>query len=267
MGVLNVTPDSFSDGGRFAAVGAAVAQGLALCAAGADLLDIGGESTRPGYTRVPADEQIRRIVPVIRELAGQVPATISVDTTRAEVAAAALDAGASWINDTSALTEDEGLAMVAAESGAPIVLMHRFDPPRRAEDRPPPGRALVRQIADALRARVEHAIRRGIARHRIVLDPGIGFGTLADDNLAMHAFVDELRELDLPLLFGTSRKSFLGGLSRAADADRLAATAGSVACLAMAGVEILRVHDVAAMRDVVTVVDAVRAARDAGGDA
>jgi dihydropteroate synthase len=260
MGILNVTPDSFFDGGRYDDPSRAVAQGEAMVAAGADVLDVGGESTRPGHARVSADEQIRRVVPVVRALAEAVRVPISVDTTLAAVARAALDAGASWVNDTTAFRQDPGLADVCADRGCPVVLMHRFDPPRREGAGHGSGRAVVRAVVENLGERVAFAVDRGIARERIVLDPGVGFGTLSADNLAMHAFVDELRALRLPLLFGTSRKSFLGHVTGKEVGDRLLATAASQACLALAGVEILRVHDVAEMRDVVTVADAIRAA-------
>jgi dihydropteroate synthase len=259
MGILNVTPDSFFDGGRYDELDAAVAQGRALVDAGADVLDVGGESTRPGHDRVPADEQIRRVTPVIRALAQAVDVPISIDTTLGPVAAAALEAGASWVNDTTAFRQDPGLADVCAAHGCPVVLMHRFDPPRQDAD-DLTGRALVRAVAAALAERVAFAVDRGIDRNRIVLDPGVGFGTLSADNLAMHAFVDELRALDLPLLFGTSRKSFLGHVTGREVGDRLFATAASQACLALAGVEILRVHDVREMRDVVAIADAIRSA-------
>ncbi len=259
MGILNVTPDSFFDGGRYDELDAAVAQGRALVDAGADVLDVGGESTRPGHDRVPADEQIRRVTPVIRALAQAVDVPISIDTTLGPVAAAALEAGASWVNDTTAFRQDPGLADVCAAHGCPVVLMHRFDPPRQ-DAAAPTGRALVRAVAAALAERVAFAVDRGIDRNRIVLDPGVGFGTLSADNLAMHAFVDELRALDLPLLFGTSRKSFLGHVTGREVGDRLFATAASQACLALAGVEILRVHDVREMRDVVAIADAIRSA-------
>ncbi len=264
MGVLNVTPDSFFDGGRFVDVAAAVAQGLALAEAGADLIDVGGESTRPGHVKVPAAEQIERVVPVIRALAAETTVPLSIDTTLAAVAEAALDAGAHWVNDTTALRGDPALAALCAERRCPVVLMHRFEPTRSPQSSPPPGRALVQQVVARLAERVDAAVAAGIAETSLVLDPGIGFGTLAADNLAMHAFVGEFRGLGRPLLFGTSRKSFLGAATGRAAPDRLAATAASVALLARAGVEILRVHDVAAMRDVCAVVDAVCGMTDAG---
>ncbi len=261
MGVVNLSPDSFQAVGRHATAEAAVTHARALCDAGADLVDVGGESTRPGHSRVPAPEQIRRVVPAIEALRSTLTVPIAVDTTLAAVARAALDAGADWVNDTSAFRHDPELAGLCAERRCPVVLMHRFEPPRRTGDEPPAGRRLVRGIAMALAERVRFAVARGVDRSRIVLDPGIGFGTRPDDNLSMHAFVDELRAPGCPLLFGTSRKSFLGYVTGRPEADRLWATAGSVAWLAAQRVEILRVHDVAEMRDVVAVVDAVASIR------
>jgi len=200
----------------------------------------------------------------LRKLSGAPGPPISVDTTLAEVARSALDAGAAWINDTAALGQDPALADLAAERGAPLVLMHRFEPPRRPGDAPR-GRALVRRIADALAERTAFAVRRGVAPERIVLDPGVGVGTLVEDAVALHRCVEELRGPGRPLLFGTSRKSFLGELTGRTVGDRLAATAASVAWLAQQGVELLRVHDVAAMRDVVAVIDALRSAAAGGG--
>lgn len=259
MGIVNVTPDSFSDGGRYLDCDAAIEHGLALVAAGADVLDVGGESTRPGHVPVPAALQIERVVPVVEALTMRVDVPIAVDTTRTEVAAAGLAAGASWINDTTALAHDEGIADLAAREGAVLVLMHRFDPPRTAGARPAPGRELVKLVAEHLAAAVATATAHGVPRKSLVVDPGVGFGTLHEDSLAMHVFVDELRALGLPLLFGTSRKSFLGHVTGKPVAERGHATAASVAWLASRRVELLRVHDVAAMRDVVAVVDALAA--------
>ena len=262
MGVLNVTPDSFSDGGRFVDPGRAVAHGLELVEQGADVLDVGGESTRPGHVPVDADEQIRRVVPVVEALRAATDVPISIDTTRAAVARAALDAGASWVNDTRALADDPELAPLCAARDCTVVLMHRFDPPRRAADGGGDPRAVARLVADRLAARARAAQEAGIRAERLVLDPGVGFGTLPEDAVALHAFVDELRRPGLPLLFGTSRKSFLGHLTGRPVDDRLAATAASIAVLAVAGVEWVRVHDVGTMRDVVAVADAVRRLRE-----
>ncbi|MEZ5962996.1 MAG: dihydropteroate synthase [Planctomycetota bacterium] len=257
MGILNVTPDSFSDGGRFADHALAAAHGTALARAGAAVIDVGGESTRPGYTPVADEEQIRRTVPAIAILRQETDALISIDTTRSAVAEAALAAGADLVNDTSALQEDAGLADVIAASGCQVVLMHRFAPPRSAADR---GPALA-EIRDALAARVEFAQRRGIAQDRIVVDPGIGFGTRADDVPAILAHIEDLRSLGCPLLVGPSRKSFLQPLTEKPVGERAFGTAAAVAALTLAGVELLRVHDVAAMLDVVRVAAAIRNAR------
>lgn len=261
MGILNVTPDSFSDGGRFLDRDAAIAHGLELVHEGADVLDVGGESTRPGYERVDPEEQLSRILPVIAGLRKEVAVPISVDTTRATVAAAALDAGGDWINDTSALTEDPEMADLCAARNCTVVLMHRFAPSRKGTSGPPEGREMVSLLVKTLAARLEDAVSRGIAPDRIVLDPGIGFGTRPEDNPEILARIDMLRELSRPLLAGPSRKSFLGELTGRPPAERLPATAAAVTALALAGVEIVRVHDVAAMVDVVRVADAIRMGR------
>ncbi len=263
MGVLNLTPDSFSDGGRFADAERAVAHALAMVDAGAAVIDLGGESTRPGHAPVPALVQIERVLPVLSALRSRTAVPISIDTTSAEVAATALGAGADWINDTSALAADPGMAEVVAERGCPVVLMHRFAPPRAPGADPAPGRALVRGIGERLAARLAAALAHGIAAERILLDPGVGFGTLPADNVAICAHVGELRRLGRPLVCGPSRKSFLGVVTGRAVGERAFATAASVAALALAGVELVRVHDVGAMRDVAVVADAIRAAAEA----
>lgn len=261
MGVLNVTPDSFSDGGLFEDVDAAVGHALAMVEAGADVLDIGGESTRPQHEIVPPAQQMDRVLPVIEAVRARVDVPISIDTTKASVASSALDAGADWINDTSALLDDAEMAAVAAERGCPIVLMHRFDPPR-SDGAPVTRSAVMGQIVDNLRGQVEAARQRGIDESRILLDPGIGFGTLAEDNLLIHAHIGDLQDLGRPLVVGPSRKSFLGHLTGKPTSGRLAATAACVAILALRGVALVRIHDVDAMRDVVTVANAIRTADD-----
>lgn len=254
MGVLNVTPDSFSDGGRFAEIAAATTHGLSLVRDGAAIVDVGGESTRPGYVPVSADEQIRRTVPVITDLRRGTDALISIDTTRAAVAEAALAAGADIVNDTSALSEDDELAEVVAHRGCKIVLMHRFTPPRSAHDES----SVVAGILEGLSERIRYATQRGIDRTQIIVDPGIGFGTRPGDVPEIMARIAELRQLDCPLLVGPSRKSFLHELTGRAVGARDFGTAAAVAALTLAGVEVLRVHDVAAMLDVVRVAAAIR---------
>ncbi|MHC4516345.1 MAG: dihydropteroate synthase [Planctomycetota bacterium] len=260
MGVVNVTPDSFSDGGRFLDPEAAIAQGLRMVREGADVLDVGGESTRPGYVPVAPAQQLERILPVIAGLRQQVDVPISVDTTRAVVAAAALDAGADWVNDTTALQEDPEMAELCADRGCTVVLMHRFVPSRKQTSGPPSGRDMVALLVRNLAARLQEATSHGIREDRIVLDPGIGFGTRSQDNLELLARIGMLQHLQRPLLAGPSRKSFLGELTGKPPAERVAATAAAVTALALAGVEIVRVHDVAEMVDVVHVADAIRLA-------
>lgn len=260
MGVINVTPDSFSDGGRFLDPDAAIVHGLTLAREGADVLDVGGESTRPGHERVSPEDQLARVLPVIEGLRGQVDIPLSVDTTRATVAAAALDAGADWINDTSALTEDPEMADLCADRNCTVVLMHRFVPDLKAASGPPTGKDMVARLVQDLATRLERASSRGIQKERIVLDPGLGFGTRAADNPQILARIHMLEELSQPLLVGPSRKSFLGELTGRPPAERLWATAAAVTALALAGVEIVRVHDVGAMVDVVRVADAIRMA-------
>jgi len=255
MGVLNVTPDSFSDGGRFTDPAAAVAHGLALVQAGAVIVDVGGESTRPGHAPVAAKEQIRRVLPVIEALHAQGVRT-SIDTTRAEVAAAAVAAGAELVNDVSALQEDPALAEVVADTGCSVVLMHRFAPPRTRADRADPLAAILATLA----ARVDHAVAMGIAHSRIIVDPGIGFGTRADDVPVILSRIGALRQLGCPVLVGPSRKSFLQALTGRPVGEREFATAAVVAAMTLAGVELLRVHAVAAMLDVVRVASALKTA-------
>ena len=258
MGILNVTPDSFSDGGQYLEPDAALAQGLRLVSEGAHILDVGGESTRPGHQPVPAGEQLDRILPVIRALNQEVSVPISVDTTRAEVAAAALDAGAHWINDTSALRGDPELGAVAAAHGCPLVLMHRFEPARAEHS--PRGPALVETITNHLAQALDRARAAGVADQQLLVDPGLGFGTAMMDNPTILAHLALLRRLGRPLVVGPSRKSFLGHLTgRRADTWGYG-TASAVATIALQGVEVIRVHDIAAMADVVAVADAIRAA-------
>jgi dihydropteroate synthase len=265
MGVVNVTPDSFSDGGSYLDEGAAVAHGEALAEAGADLLDVGGESTRPGSARVPVEEELRRVVPVIRRLAGA-GHLVSVDTSRHEVARAALEAGAVLVNDVSGFTWDPALPHVVAEAGAACCLMHVQGTPDTMQRSPSYG-DVVEEVLAHLSRSVALAERAGIARERVWVDPGIGFGKTSGHNLLLLRRMSELRVLGCALLVGTSRKSFLGALvGGKPPADRLWATLGSVAALAARGdADVVRVHDVAEVKDALAVADAVRMAGD-GGD-
>lgn len=264
MGVLNVTPDSFSDGGRFFDRERAVARAQEMIAEGADMIDVGPESTRPGADDVPADEQIGRAVGVIRAIREFDPqVVISIDTRLGSVARAALDAGADMINDTSALRDDPALVTVAAESGAAVVLMHRRGTPKVMQaGGGPEYHDVIADIRNFLAARMQFAEQHGVDRSRIILDPGIGFGKRVNDNLMILRELPQFADLGRPLLVGASRKRFLGallGLDR--PEERLA---GSLACAALAtmsGAAILRVHDVRATVEVIRTCVAIRNAR------
>lgn len=262
MGILNLTPDSFSDGGRYPDHNAAIAHALQMLEQGADILDIGGESTRPWAQSVPAAEQIARVVAVIRALREQIPPTtpISIDTTLATVARAALDAGASWINDTSAGADDPNMLPLAAERAVPIALMHRLGKPAQMQADPRYG-DVVRDVCDALATRVDAALAAGIREEQIMLDPGIGFGKLPVHNLTLLARLDALVALGFPVLLGTSRKGFMAticGLS--ATADRMPATCATTTIGVMAGVAVFRVHDIAGNRQAADLAWAIRQA-------
>jgi dihydropteroate synthase len=256
MGVLNVTPDSFSDAGRFAALDAAVAHAEAQIAAGADLIDIGGESTRPGALPVAPDEQIRRVVPVIERLARQ-PVILSIDTTRATVAGAALDAGAQLVNDISAGGDDPAMLPLIARARVPIVLMHMQGTPLTMQENPHYG-DVVEEVAGFLRQRLQAAVDAGIDPSGILFDPGIGFGKTAGHNLELIRRLDELSHLGRPLVIGTSRKGFIGRITNEPEPSRrLFGTAASVAWSVAHGAGIVRVHDVGPMKQVVQMVSAI----------
>jgi dihydropteroate synthase len=262
MGVLNVTPDSFSDGGRFYDFGKALAHAEEMIAEGADIIDVGGESTRPGSDPVTAEEEARRVVPVIERLAANARVALSIDTTKSEVARAALAAGAEIVNDISALRFDFRIADVAAEAGAGLILMHSRGTPATMQKLPPVADAL-REVAQGLRASVAMAERRGVRRGQIAIDPGIGFGKTAGQNVELVARLDRLAAEfdDLPLVVGTSRKSFVGKLLGGAPADRrLHGTMASVTAAILAGAHVVRVHDVRACVETARVADAIRAA-------
>ena len=262
MGVVNVTPDSFSDGGVFLREDAAVAHGEQLAAAGADLLDVGGESTRPGAARVPVEEELRRVVPVIRRLTGA-GALVSVDTSRHEVARAALEEGAVLVNDVSGFRWDPLLPAVVAEAGAACCLMHVQGTPETMQHAPAYADVLEEVMA-SLAGSLALAAAEGIPRSRALVDPGVGFGKTAAHNLVLLRRLGELRALGCGVLVGTSRKSFLGKLCGDKPVgERLWATLGSVAAVAARGdADIVRVHDVAEARDALAVADAIREASD-----
>ena len=256
MGIVNVTPDSFSDGGQWFDAEAAVQHALQLVEDGADLLDIGGESTRPGADPVPVDGELRRVIPVIERLASRTQVPISIDTSKAEVARAALAAGAAVVNDISGLTFDPQMPKVCAESGAGVVCMHIQGTPQTMQANPH-YEDIVREIRDYFRSRLTMLEQEGIPRERIVLDPGIGFGKTAEHNLEILSHVRVFHELGRPVLIGHSRKRFLKKvLGRPLDEFSFG-TVGVSLALALQSVDLLRVHDVRATRDALLAFHAV----------
>jgi len=256
MGVLNVTPDSFSDGGQFLDAERAIAHGLEMVADGAAIIDVGGESTRPGSESVPPGEQIGRVVPVIEGLARQTNVPISIDTCDVEVAQAALGAGAAIINDITALA-DEGLARLAGEAEVPVVLMHMRGTPATMQSEPHYD-DVVGEVLHFLLERARRTEASGIPSERIFIDPGIGFGKTLAHNLSLLRYIDRFVATGYHVLVGTSRKRFIGALTgREPPQDRVFGTAATVALSAAAGVSVVRVHDVGAMRDVVRVTGAI----------
>jgi dihydropteroate synthase len=255
MGVVNVTPDSFSDGGLYLDPEAAIAHGRELFASGAEILDVGGESTRPGAEPVAAEEELWRVVPVIQGL-GDLDCEISVDTSKAAVAAAALDAGATIVNDVTALRADPEMAPLCAERGATVVLMHMLGEPRTMQQ-DPCYEDVVAEVKAFLAERLAAAVVSGVAEERVWLDPGIGFGKTAAHNMELLRRLGELRELGRPLVVGTSRKSFIGKLDGSAADERLGGTIASSVLAAAEGAEVLRVHDVAELRQALAVAAAI----------
>lgn len=265
MGILNVTPDSFSDGGQFLTLDKALAHAERMISEGADIIDIGGESTRPGGEPVSTEQEIDRVVPVIEALAKRLSTPISVDTTKSEVARAALDAGAAIVNDVSALRFDFYVADVAARAGAGLVLMHSRGTPATMH-RLPPVAEIMEEVTSSLRASIHMAERRGVKHESIVIDPGIGFGKSQEQNIELIARLDELIAVfpDLPLLIGTSRKSFIGKIladesgAPAPAPDRLYGTLATITAAILRGAHIVRVHDVAAAAKTAKVADAIK---------
>jgi dihydropteroate synthase len=254
MGVVNVTPDSFSDGGEFLDAERAIEHGRLLVAEGADIVDVGGESTRPGSAGVSAEEELSRTQPVVQGLAGVAP--VSVDTSKAAVAEAALDAGATVVNDVTALRSDPDLAPLCADRGCELALMHMLGDPRTMQDDPRYD-DVVDDIKAFLTERIEVAVAAGVDEERIWVDPGIGFGKTADHNLELIRRLGEFRDLGRPILFGSSRKSFIGKLTGAKVGDRIGGTIASTVIAYANGAEVLRVHDVAPMRQALTVAEAI----------
>lgn len=264
MGVLNVTPDSFYDGGRFLEPGAAVEGALRLAEEGADLVDVGGESARPGAPPVPVEEELRRVLPVLERLAARrFPVPLSIDTAKAAVARAAVAAGAALVNDVRGLA-DAAMAEAVAEAGVPVVLMHARGTPADMQ-----SRAAYRDVVGEVTAELGQALARaaaaGVPAGRVILDPGLGFAKTAAHNLALLRRLRALRSLGRPLLVGPSRKSFIGQITGAAVGDRLAGTLAAVAAAVLAGADFVRVHDVAAARQAARLAAAVRDADPAPG--
>jgi dihydropteroate synthase len=258
MGVLNLTPDSFSDGGRFSDVGAAVSRAEAMAASGAAVIDIGGESTRPGSQPVSSEEQIRRIVPVIHALSGRLPAVLSIDTTRAAVAEAALDAGANLINDISAGRDDPDLLPLVSRREVPIILMHMRGTPATMQIRPTYG-DVTSEVIQFLRERITAASVAGIAPSAVLIDPGIGFGKTTEHNLELLCRLREFVTLGFPIVVGASRKRFIGQITgEDLVSGRPFGTAATIAWSLINGASLVRVHDVEPMSQVVRMIEAIQ---------
>ncbi|HUJ39145.1 MAG TPA: dihydropteroate synthase [Candidatus Acidoferrales bacterium] len=257
MGVLNVTPDSFSDGGRYLDAGAAMGRALEMEAEGADIIDVGGESTRPGSEGVRAETELGRVLPVIEGLRGRLKIPITIDTRKAEVARAAIRAGAEMVNDVSALRDDAEMGEVVRRAGVPVVLMHMRGRPKTMQQKPF-ARDVMRDVTRGLREAMERARRAGIPRPRVILDPGIGFGKSTEQNCELLARLPELARLGCPLVVGTSRKTFIGKLLGGVEEEqRVWGTAATVAAAVLGGAQIVRVHDVREMAEVVRIADAI----------
>jgi dihydropteroate synthase len=256
MGIVNVTPDSFSDGGRHSSTDAAVEHALRLAAEGADFLDVGGESSRPGAKPVSLDEELARVVPVIRGLVPQTDVPISIDTTKAEVAREALQVGAAVVNDIMA-ARDPGMAEVVREFGAGMILMHMQGTPETMQTNPT-YRDVVAEVRDYLAERVAALVAAGVSPERLAIDPGIGFGKTSAHNLTLLRHLDALQALVRPVVLGVSRKGFVGEIARRRVAERLAASlAAACYCAARGTAQVLRVHDVAATVDAAKVIGAI----------
>jgi dihydropteroate synthase len=265
MGVLNVTPDSFSDGGHYLEPKAAIERAIEMENLGADLIDIGGESTRPGSEGVSEEEELRRILPVLNGLCGRIRVPISIDTSKSEVAEAALEAGAEIVNDVTGLRKDPHLASVARSRKVPIILMHSRGQPQTMQ-KMPFAHNVMRDVSSGLRKSVAIARRAGVPKSQIVLDPGLGFGKSYDQNFELIRRVPDLARLGYPLLIGASRKSFVGkALGGAPKSGRAWGTAATVAAAILGGAHIVRVHDVAEMKEVARVADEILQASSAPG--
>jgi dihydropteroate synthase len=256
MGVLNVTPDSFSDGGRFFDSSRAIDHGLRMAEQGADIIDVGGESSRPGSDAVSLDEELRRVLPVIEGLTSRLEIPVSVDTYKAQVAEQAIEAGAQMINDISGLRFDPQMSAVAARYDTPLIIMHIKGSPKTMQQAPLYDDVMGEIIA-YLREGIERAEQAGVDPHQVVVDPGIGFGKRIQDNLVVLNRLDDLTILERPILIGTSRKSFIGAVLKQEVDQRMIGTLATVAVSALKGAHIVRVHDVPPSRQTIDMVDAI----------
>lgn len=257
MGILNVTPDSFFDGGAYFSLRDAVNHGLSLARDGADIVDVGGESTRPYSDPLPLDEEVRRVIPVIKALAQETGLTISIDTYKSAVAQLAIEAGATMVNDVSALRFDPGMGPLVAEAGLPIVLMHMKGTPQDMQVNPTYG-DLIGEIVVFLRKAVEKAESFGIRKELVIIDPGIGFGKSFDDNLKILRDLDAFSSLGQPILTGTSNKAFIGHTLGLPPDSRDTGTMATVSAAVMNGANIVRVHNVKAAKETVRMIDAIK---------
>jgi dihydropteroate synthase len=257
MGILNVTPDSFSDGGLFYSPQKAIEHGLQMVDEGADLIDIGGESTRPGSAAVSAHVELKRVVPVIEGLIGKTKIPLSIDTKKSRVARLAVDSGAEIINDVSALNGDRNMAKTVSETRAAVILMHMRGKPRNMQEGNLDYDNLMGEITDYLRKSRDKAVKAGVEKESIIFDPGIGFGKTPEDNYKIIKNLSWLKALGMPVMIGTSRKSFIGKATGDEPSERMEGTAATVAAAITNGCHIVRVHDVAAMRKVAAVMDAI----------
>ena len=256
MGVLNITPDSFSDGGLYFDKDSAISRGIELAAEGADIIDVGGESTRPGSDPVPAQEELKRIIPVISALRAKTDVLISVDTTKSEIAEAAIEAGADIINDISAFRFDSRMPLLAAQKGVSVILMHMKGTPKTMQ-LDPTYEDLLGEIKSFLQEKIEIAQASGINEEKIIIDPGIGFGKSVEDNLILINNLSFLEELERPILIGTSRKSFLGSILNLPPLERSEGTIASAVLSIIRGAHILRVHDVEIIKRAILVAESI----------
>jgi dihydropteroate synthase len=257
MGIINATPDSFSDGGRFATPVTAVEEAIRMVEDGADMIDIGGESSRPGSDPVSEEEELRRVMPVVRGLACKISVPLSIDTMKAAVAREALAEGAEIINDISSMKYDDRMAAVVAESGAAVILMHMRGLPKTMQTGDLTYRSLLGEVISFLKKRIDSAEQRGIAPVQIMIDPGLGFGKSAFDNVRLIRHLSEFKILGRPIVAGVSRKSFIGHVTGGSPQERIEGTAASVTAAILNGSRVIRVHDVKTMKKVATMADAL----------